>query len=70
MPTDSAFGKIILWSLTSGAVVFAAIYFVFGDGWLMGLFLAVEGSFIGAIIGTSVGLVIILLKRLTSRGRS
>ena len=70
MARDSSFGRIILWSLVCGVVIGAAIFFIFGDGWLMGLSLAVEGSLFGAIAGSLVGLVIALLKRLTSRDRS
>jgi hypothetical protein len=69
MAHDS-FGRIILWSLVCGVVIGAPFFFIFGDGWLMGLFLAVEGSLFGAIVGGSVGLLIILLKQLTSRDRS
>ena len=67
MPRDSSLRQFILWGLVSGAAVCGAVFFVFGDGWRMGLYLAVEGVLLGSILGSLFGLLVLFLKRLVSR---
>ena len=50
--------NVIPWSAACGAAVGAFVLFLFGDGWLMALYLSFEGAIIGAVAGGLVGLVI------------
>ena len=46
-----------------GAIIGALAFFIFGDGWLMGLFLAGEGIIMGGAAGCVLGLLWHLVSR-------